>query len=265
MRQQSLLPSPAIAPPLSAEDANRTKAVQVHERLCAEYGCPMRYFHDIDPLSELVSSLLSHRTRNQDSAHAFRRLRERFPDWEAVRDAPVADVQDAISPCTWPEQKAPRLQAILRELTQRCDNRLTLDFLLDWPVEKARAWLETLSGVGPKTSAAVISFSTIRGRALPVDSHHFRVAARLGLIPANVSVGPSHKILEAQLPEDWDAQQVYDNHQVMMKHGKKVCTHVRPRCGDCVVLEWCPYGQAKTAGQAPPYLEDAQSQNNDSA
>lgn len=247
MHQQTLL-----APEESLSTlATREKAVQVHHRLCQEYGCPVHYFHTLDPLSELVSALLSHRTRNADSARAFRELRSRFANWEAVRDAPTGEVEAAIATCTWPEQKAPRLQAVLRDLTLRRDGQLSLDFLEGMPVQEARKWLETISGVGPKTSAAVISFSTLRGKALPVDSHHFRVAARLGLIPAAMSVGPSHRILEAQLPNDWDAQMVYDNHQVMMKHGKKVCTHLQPRCGKCVVLSWCPYGQAKQAVSKP--------------
>lgn len=227
------------------------KALEVHRRLCQHYGCPLHYFHAIDPMSELVASLLSHRTLNRDSGLAFRTLRDRFANWEAVRDAPVAEVQDAIAACTWPEQKAPRLQAVLRDVTGReeatAGGVLSLEFLRDWPVAKARAWLETLPGVGPKTSAAVLSFSTLRGRALPVDSHHHRVAARLGLIPDNLAVGPSHRVLEAQLPAQWDAQQVYDNHQVLMRHGKDTCTWRAPRCSGCSLLDLCPHGQARLA------------------
>ena len=113
-----------------------------------------------------------------------------------MRDAPTADVQAALAPCTWPEQKAPRLQAILRRIGEE-RGELSLDFLADLPVPEARAWLERLPGVGPKTSAAVLSFSRLHKRALPVDSHHHRVAVRLGLIPASVAVGPSHAVLEA--------------------------------------------------------------------
>jgi endonuclease-3 len=98
---------------MQASSELRARALVVHERLCAEYGCPIPYFHDLDPLSELVSSLLSHRTKNRDSGRAFRQLRERFATWEAVRDAP-------------------------------------------------RDWLESLTGVGPKTSAAVLLFSRWR-------------------------------------------------------------------------------------------------------
>ena len=68
----------------------RAKALLVNERLCEEYGAPIPFFHDLDPLSELVSSLLSHRTRNADSGRAFKQLRARFADWPAVRDAPTA-------------------------------------------------------------------------------------------------------------------------------------------------------------------------------
>ena len=117
-----------------------------------------------------------------------------------------------ISACTWPEQKAPRLQAVLRELSQReeatAGSSLSLEFLDDWPAAKAHTWLQSLPGAGPKISAAVRSFSTLRARALPVDSHHHRVAARIGLVPENLAVGPSHQVLEAQLPPEWNAQQV---------------------------------------------------------
>lgn len=223
----------------------RAKAMLVHERLCKEYGCPIPYFHQLDPLSEIVSSMLSHRTRNRDSGAAFKQLRAKFPTWEAVLDAPTAEVEKAISPATWPEQKAPRIQQVLRDITARRDGELSLDFLAGMPVREARDWLEQLTGVGPKTSAAVLIFSNLRQPALPVDSHHHRVAQRLELIPDNLDVGPAHKLLEAQLPPDWDAQQVYDNHEALMFHGQKVCFFRSPACERCVVLDLCPYGQAR--------------------
>ncbi|PSB21561.1 Fe-S cluster assembly protein HesB [Phormidesmis priestleyi ULC007] len=221
------------------------KLIQVHDRLCQTYGCPIPYFHELDPLSELFSALLSHRTRNADSANAFHELRRRFPTWELVRDAPVAEVEQAIARCTWAEQKAPRIQQILKLISDRRDGDLSLDFLKDLSVTDARAWLESLSGVGPKTSAAVLSFSVLRRRALPVDSHHHRVAIRLGLIVETIAVAPSHAILEAQLPSDWTAQQVYDNHEVLMLHGQRCCYYQKPACQRCPVFDLCPFGQSR--------------------
>lgn len=223
--------------------ALQARVVEIQRRLCLEYGCPIAYFSDRDPLSELVSALLSHRTKNRDSHRAFKQLKEQFGTWEAVRDGNPTLVEQAIAPCTWPEQKAPRLQAILRELTRRCGEPLSLDFLADMSVPEARAWLEEIPGIGPKTSAAVLSFSALRRPALAVDSHHHRVAGRLGLIPPTLAVGPSHAVLAAQLPPDWDAQQVYDNHEVLMLHGQRVCHYRGPKCDRCCLLDLCPTGQ----------------------
>ncbi|RYE22154.1 MAG: Fe-S cluster assembly protein HesB, partial [Sphingobacteriaceae bacterium] len=102
--------------------------LEIHHRLTAVYGNQIKYFHDLDPMSELVSALLSHRTKNRDSGQAFKNLRETFGTWEAVRDAPTDAVQVAIKPCTWPEQKAPRIQQILGLVTERL-GVLSLDFL----------------------------------------------------------------------------------------------------------------------------------------
>lgn len=189
-------------------------------------------------MSELIAALLSHRTKNADSHRAFQQLMQQFSSWQAIRDAPTEAVQQAISPCTWPEQKAPRIQQVLKLVKAKC-GEWSLDFLADLPIVEARAWLESLPGVGPKTSAAVLSFSNLRRRALAVDSHHHRVAVRLGLIPAGVDVGPAHVILEAQLPVEWNAQQVYDNHEVMMLHGQKCCFYRNPACHRCAVSDLC--------------------------
>lgn len=224
------------------------KLREVHRRLCAVFGCPITYHHALSPLDELVSSLLSHRTRNADSRRAFLALREGFDGWAAVRDADTAAVQDAITPCTWPEAKAPALQRTLRAITER-RGALELDQLAAMETEDARAWLLALPGVGPKTAAAVLSFSALRGRALPVDSHHHRVAQRLGIIPANLAVGPAHRVLESLLPAEWDAQMVYDDHQVFMRHGQRTCHFHRPACRDCAVLDLCPHGGQTLHGE----------------
>lgn len=219
----------------------REKAVEIHERLAPVYGTPVPFFSSKDPLSELVSALLSHRTRNRDSGAAYKVLRAQFPTWEAVRDAPAEAVEAAIQGVRWPEQKAPRIQAILREISERCEGDLSLDFLAEWSIKDARAWLESINGIGPKTSAAVLLFSTLRKPALPVDSHHHRVAQRVGLIGDKVGPGPAHAVLEAQLPPDWRAQQVYDNHELLMFHGQRVCHYKRPSCPTCVLQDMCDY------------------------
>jgi endonuclease-3 len=234
------MPAPAALPDPRLHDL----AMEVHARLCREHGCPIGYFQSLGPLEELVSSFLNHRTRNRDAKAAYERLRAALPTWERVRDAPVDEVERLIAGVRWPESKAPRLQEILREIAVR-RGTLSLDFLAEMPVAEARAWLEGITGIGPKTSAAVLSFSRLRRAALPVDSHHHRVAQPLGLIPPRMAVGPSHAALAALLPPDWDAQQVYDHHEVMMLHGQKVCHWRSPACARCALLDLCPEGRSR--------------------
>jgi endonuclease-3 len=235
--------------PTTTSPETIARLMEVHERLSDVYGRSIKYFHDLDPLSELVSALLSHRTRNSASGQAFRNLRLLFGTWEAVRDAPTALVEEAIQPCTWPEQKAPRIQQVLQRIGEE-NGSLSLDFLQDMEVGAARRWLESLPGVGPKTSAAVISFSSLRGKALPVDSHHFRVAHRLGIIEEKIGEGKANRVLENMLPESFTAQEMYDHHQVLMKHGQQVCFYQQPRCESCVLLDICPTGQSRLKKEA---------------
>ncbi|MGG6265748.1 endonuclease III domain-containing protein [Leptolyngbya sp. AN03gr2] len=230
--------TPSVTPEL------QEKLIQIHDRLCKEYGCPIPYFHSLDPLSELVSALLSHRTKNADSDRAFKQLKAKFPTWEAVRDASEKEIEREIISCTWADQKALRLKQILQQITEQ-RGELSIDFLSDLSVEEARNWLESFPGIGRKTSAAVLAFSNLRRRALPVDSHHHRVAIRLGLIPETTAVSPAHDLLEAQLPPEWTAQQVYDNHEVLMLHGQRCCFYRNPECDRCVLLSLCPYGQSR--------------------
>lgn len=234
MLTQAAHPSPALT----------RKALELQQRLCTLYRCPIPFFAERDPLSELVSSLLSHRTKNRDSAVAYQHLRQRFPTWAGVRDADEEAVRTTILSATWPEQKAPRIQAVLRRISE-LKGELSLAFLANMTVPAARAWLEQLPGVGPKTSAATLLFSNLRRPALPVDSHHFRVAVRTGLIPTNTSLIAAHRKLEALLPTGWDAQRVYDHHEVMMLHGQRCCYFDRPACQRCPLREICDFYNAQ--------------------
>ena len=240
---------------MDASPLMKERAAEIHRRLCVVYVCPIPYFHSLDPLSELVSSLLSHRTRNADSGRAFKELRRRYASWQELMDAPTPDVEAAIAAVTWPELKAPRIRQVLR-LVQEKLGELSLDFLEHLTVAEATAWLRELPGVGPKTAAAVLSFSTLRKAALPVDSHHHRVAERLGLIRKGTSLEAAHLILAAQLPPTWTAQEVYDNHEILMLHGQKCCYFQKPACERCVLNDICPSSLVPSAREIKNGLFD---------
>jgi endonuclease-3 len=221
-------PSPDVA-------ALSAKAIEVTRRLTELYGeVP---FSDKDPMSQLVDIILSHRTRDEQTAAAWDNLLKRFGSWEAVRDAPTEQVQDAIANVNWPEVKAPRLQTIMRQITEERGN-LDLNFLCQLPVEEAAAWLNRFEGVGPKTTACVLLFSCQKP-LLPVDVHVHRVSGRIGLIGKKVSADAAHTLLQALLPQD--ARSIYNFHKALLRHGQRICVFERPRCNKCVLTDLCDY------------------------
>jgi endonuclease-3 len=189
------------------------------------------------PLDQLVSTILSQNTNDVNRDRAYRRLRERLPSWDQVRDAPVEEVVEAIRPGGLANQKAPRIQKALHRITAE-RGELSLDFLADMPLEQAREWLMSLDGVGPKTTAIILLFSLGRP-AFPVDTHVHRVSQRLGLIGERVSAEKAHELLEARLPPEW----YYAFHLNLVRHGREVCQARSPRCDACVLDDLCDYYQ----------------------
>jgi endonuclease-3 len=215
------------------EDAQaQDRALEVHERLIDLYGEP-RWRPHLDPISELVSTILSQNTNDVNRDRAFRRLRERFPTWEAVRDADLQAVKDAIRVSGLANHKGPAIQRALAHITAR-HGELGLDFLKDMPVAEAKAWLTAINGVGPKTAAIVLLFSLGRP-AFPVDTHVHRVTRRLGLIGPKVNRERAHVLLESTLPE----KIYYAFHLNVIRHGREVCAAREPRCEVCALQDMC--------------------------
>lgn len=219
---------------LSNDEPLRAKIELVHYRLLEAYGEPRRH-NPSPPLGTLIGTILSQNTNDVNRDRAFTRLRERFPDWYQVRDAPVEEVVEAIRPAGLANQKGPRIQKALERITEE-RGELSLDFLADLPLEEAREWLVSLHGVGPKTAAIVLLFSLGRP-AFPVDTHVHRVSQRLGLIDERTSRESAHQLLEALLPHQW----YYPFHMNLIRHGRQVCLARKPKCEACVLSDLCDY------------------------
>lgn len=206
---------------------------QVYDRMAAFYG-DIDHRPRIDPTSELVWTILSQHTSDLNAGRAYEALRRRLPTWGSVLEAPVHDVTDAIRGGGLAQQKAPRIQAVLREVQARRGN-FDITFLAGLPLADAKAWLRSLPGVGPKTAGVVLSFS-LGMPAMAVDTHIHRVARRLGLIGPKVSADEAHDILETSIAPE----RVFPFHVYLITHGRRVCSARRPLCGACVLAERCP-------------------------
>jgi endonuclease-3 len=212
------------------------RAVKIHERLLEFYGEPV-WRNPLPAIDELVSTILSQNTNDINRDRAFEALRARFPTWEMVRDANTKDVIEAIRPAGLANQKGPRIQQVLKSITEERGG-LDLSFLADLSVEEAKAWLTKFNGVGPKTAAIVLCFS-LKKFAFPVDTHIYRVTGRIGLRPERMTVEQAHVHLESLFPPET----YYAVHLNLIRLGREICTARRANCEICPIRKLCDYGR----------------------
>ena len=212
------------------------RALKIHERLLEFYGEPI-WRNPLPAIDELVSTILSQNTNDINRDRAFNALRARFGTWEEVRDAQTGDVVNAIRPAGLANQKGPRIQQVLRSITEERGS-LDLTFLENLTVEEARAWLTRFNGVGPKTAAIVLCFS-LNKPAFPVDTHIYRVTGRIGLRPEKMTVEQAHPYLESLFPPET----YYAAHLNIIRLGREICQARRPRCEVCPIVKLCDYGR----------------------
>ena len=213
-----------------------------HRKLTAEYG-PRPLTPRREAMHELISTILSQRTDWRNEEIAYQELRElggaqagegEGVKWDTIASLPVEVVTHAIRSSTYPEQKAPRIQATLKAICELRGN-YDLNFLADMTPQEGLKWLTALPGVGVKTSSLVLLFNFAKP-VFPVDTHVHRITSRVGVIP-KMGEGPAHKALLALLPPD--PPLLYELHVNLLKHGQQVCSFSSPKCGMCVLRERC--------------------------
>lgn len=231
-----------MSAPAGPDQALQDKAQAVYTQLVATYGeIPLKPRRQ--PMHELISTMLSHRTTQHDEALAFKRMWDRFGSWEAIRDAPLDELTDAIAPSNFPETKAPRIQETLSLIIKE-RGEPSIDFLADLPADEGLRWLMALPGVGIKTASLVLLFCFSKP-VLPVDTHVHRVSQRIGLIGANVGANAAHLLLPALLPHD--PHVLFNFHIALLKHGQQICIWSAPRCERCPVTGLCNWYHAHRA------------------
>jgi endonuclease-3 len=210
-------------------DPTRARVRRIRDRLREIYGRPIAPPHG-QGLDELILTVLSQSTNDRNRDVAFLRLRDRFQSWEAVRDAPNAEVEEAIRPGGISKVKSQRIQAILRELDGD-----DLKDLAHQTVEQGRAKLTELPGVGRKTAACVLLFA-LGMRDVPVDTHVSRVGTRLALFRPKAPFEELHDTMLAITPEGEELEL----HLNLLRHGRRTCYARGPDCAGCALNRMCP-------------------------
>lgn len=193
----------------------------------------------------LVQGIIGARTRSEISNAATDRLRARWGSWDAVADAPLAELQAELATQTYPNMAAERLKACLTELVARRGS-VDLSHLSGMTTGDAMRWLELLPGVGRKIAAGVLNASTLDRRAIVLDGHHLRILQRMGLVPAKATTARAFDAIMAAMPPEWSAADYDEHHLLMKKLGQSWCRPAAPQCPECVALSLCATGRARS-------------------
>lgn len=218
--------------------------VSVHDRLKAHYDIPAPGLR-FTPVSMLVMAMLGCRTRDEVSLEAFQNLRQKFKNWEAVASASSDEVNDCIHRITFPKTYCIYIPEALRGIIRQ-QGKLSLDTLAHMTVGQALHSLQQHRGVGPKISACVLNFSTLRMRALVVDTHYLRFAARFQLIKDDWNYNLKMKVIQRLVPNCWLAKDTEEHHVFVKKLAQEFCVTGTPRCCGCPLQMMCPHGQCST-------------------
>jgi endonuclease-3 len=184
--------------------------------------------HFKNPYQLLVATILSAQCTDKRVNMITPPLFERFATPEKMAEAEPDEVFEYIRSCSYPNNKAKNLVGMARKLVS--------DFQGTVPEEMDE--LLQLPGVGRKTASVILSV-VFQKPAMAVDTHVFRVSARLGLTVASKTPEETERQLLQLFPPDL----LPVAHHWLILHGRYVCMARKPLCGSCGLLQWCPTGK----------------------
>jgi len=178
-----------------------------------------------DPFEVIISTVLSQRTRDQNTEKAAKQLFAKYHGTKALASAPLADVRKLIKQAGFFKVKAVRIKEISRQLIERFDGSVPADLEL----------LLSLPGVGRKTANCVLVYG-FNQPALPVDVHVHRISNRIGLVKTKTPE-QTEQALALVVPKKFWGE---INH-LMVKYGQQICLPRVPRCESCGIRQQCDY------------------------
>lgn len=208
-----------------------------------------------DPLAEAVFILLSRQTQGPVFLRTFAAIRTRYPLWKDLLEADPEELADLLSPSGLHRQRSSQLIALLEAVKHDNTTRgvgpadspptdLTLEHLREMGEEEAHRFLLSLPGIGEKSARCILSYSLGR-EAFAVDTHIRRILDHVDLVPygeGKVDHGPYDDLVPPKMRRRL--------HVNLIHHGREVCRSGQPRCGDCVLVSFCPTGRASVAEAA---------------
>ena len=227
----------AISIPATNESTD-PRVLALIERLKAAYpdaACALR--HE-DPFQLLVATILSAQCTDERVNKVTPALFARYPDAQAMKDAPVEDLEELIRTTGFYHNKTKSLLGASRRLAETHAGRVpsTMEELL------------TLPGVARKTANVVLGTGYGIAVGVVVDTHVYRLSRRLGLTKSATPSDIEQDLMRIVPREEW----ILFAH-LLIHHGRRICIARKPRCALCPVRDLCPSAPYFLSGKLPPW------------
>ncbi|QHN08849.1 endonuclease III [Methanothermobacter sp. THM-2] len=185
----------------------------------------LRVFEDRDPYRVLIRTILSQRTRDENTDEATARLFSEYPTMEDVAYAPVEKLEQLVRKAGFYHVKARRIREVSRILLEEYGGRVPddIDELLKLP------------GVGRKTANCVLVYA-FNKPAVPVDTHVHRISNRIGLVNTRTPEETERALMEVIPRKYW-----IELNDLMVQFGQDICRPVGPRHEKCPIADECDY------------------------
>ena len=213
----------------------KKKTQELIKRLDNHYGLK-EWSRWREPVGELVRTILSQNTTDKNSLKAYADLQEAYPTWEDILVADELAIADVIRSGGLANIKAKKIKKALAEIMKQRGS-IDLEFLADYELGKAKDYLISLDGVGPKTAACVLIFS-FNFPIIPADTHVHRLSNRIGVVDGS-SREKTQELLQDEIPD----KDKYSFHLNLIEHGRQVCKAKNPICFNCFLQDICDYYQ----------------------
>lgn len=194
------------------------------------------------PLDNLMRTILSQNTTDENRDRAYNTMRAKYPTWEKAQRAKPETFQQSIAVAGLAKQKGPAMQTFLKWLWNE-RGELSLNFLKKMDAEEAIQLLVQHKGIGLKTAYIVLAFACNQDLCA-VDTHVHRILQRVGIIDKKCSREKAHLELRPLLPEG----RARAFHVNLIDLGKTIC-HARksPNCSLCMLSDLCTYNKSNNA------------------
>lgn len=178
------------------------------------------------PEDTILGVLLSARTTDRQVLKAFPAFRKKFPDWESLAAADVAEIGKSISTIGLYRAKAKAINGLAKKILSEFGGT----------VPKTMEELVTLPGVGRKTASCVLSYA-FHVPAIAVDTHVFRIVHRLGWSNGKTPEKVEQDLKKLVPEKSWD-----EINRTMVRFGREICVGgKKPKCWMCPVAQWCAF------------------------